>query len=210
MRSRPAIGQYEATLVLIVVSLSLASVVYDGLKSATRVSAQPVFINEETAIAGSPAMVLLAVNASAPTSITSLSVDAASSAGGILALGSGYTSTANYCAAGSTTFFSVYASQPGTLQVTGNGEAWISGRWWRSAQVSAGWQEVVISNATICSVILPGGQVISGQWSPSSVFVTGIPAQGSLSGIAFTFYLPAAGNHRVLITTTGGFDSAAI
>jgi len=212
MKSRAAIAQYEATVVLVVVSLSLASIVYTGLGRESNLDPQPVFVNEETPIGGSPSIEVVVANSSSSTTITSLSLDAASSTGGVLEFdGSAYTTTKSLCAPSTTTFFSVLATQAGELQVSTNGQAWISGTWGSDLTVSAGWHEVMIRGGASCSVTLPGGQAVSEQWSPSSPFVSSIPIEGPLSGTAFTFYIPTGGSaHGLLITSSGGFDDVVL
>jgi hypothetical protein len=207
-KNRVAIAQYEATVVLIVLSLSLASVVYGGLKRETSLGATPVFFNEVTPIGGSPPIVRIGVNASSTTTLSSLSLDEAISRSGILAFdGSAYSSSGSLCAAGVTTFFSVLSPQSGALKVTTDGRAWISGTYGTSVAVGPGWQELMIQAGTTCSITLPGGQQVPSQWSPSSSLVSSIPTLGSQSGTGFTFYIPNGGGpHRLLLTSSGGFD----
>ena len=211
-RRRGAIAQYEATVVLIVLSLSLSSIVYGGLKRETSLGAQPVFVNEETPIGGSPNIIRLGVNSSSTTTISSFSPDEVSSTAGVLAFdGTAYSTSSSLCAPGLTTFFSVLAPQAGTLQVTTDGRAWVSGTWGGAAAVSPGWQEVMIQGGTSCSMTLPGGQAVGAQWDPSSPLLSSIPVVGALSGTAFTFYLPSGGgSHRILLTSNGGFDDVAL
>ena len=212
MKSRRGIAQYEATVVLVMVSLSLASVVYSGLKRETQVSPQPVFVNAKTAIGGTPEIERVEVNASSPTSLSSLSLDGASSVTGVLAFdGSRYSTSGSLCAAGVTTFFSVLAAQQGTLQVSTNGNSWVSGTWATSVSVSAGWQEVMLQDASTCAITLPGGQVVPSQWTPSSKSVSSIPVDGSLAGLDYVFYIPdGGGSHSLLITSSGGFDDVSM
>jgi hypothetical protein len=212
MRTHAAVAQFEATIMLIVISLSLASVVYSSLKRESSLQTEPVFVSEETQIGGNPEVERVEVNSSSSATISSLSVDAATSAAGVLAYGaSGYSTVRSICGAGETTFFSVLVPEGGTLQVAANGGSWIAGARGASSTVSAGWQEVMIANATTCSVTLPGGAVVQEQWAPGSSNVSTIPAEGSLSGTAFVFYVPGgAGSHTMLITSSGGFDSVAL
>jgi hypothetical protein len=211
MKSRPAIAQYEATVVLVLISLALASIVYAGLRSESSLDPEPVFVNQGTLIAGSPDLERLWVNSSSSTTISSVGIDGVSSADGILAFdGSAYSTIKSLCAAGDTTFFSVLASQGGTVQVATNGRSWVSGTWGATVSVSSGWQEVMIQGGTTCSVTLPGGQEAPAQWSPSSSLVSSIPVEGALTGTAFTFYLPSGGvSHSLLLTSSGGFDDVA-
>jgi hypothetical protein len=212
MRSRSAVAQYEATIVLVVISLSLASVVYTGLRRESSVDPEPLFVNEETAIGGSPAIEMLEVNSSSATTITSLSIDSASSTAGILAFdGSAYSTVKSLCAAGLTTFFSVLASQPGTLKVATNGASWVSGTWGAAVGVSSGWQEVMIQGGTTCAVTLPGGQAVPSQWSASSPVLSSVPVEGSIAGTSFTVYVPSGGSaHSLLITASGGLDDVSV
>jgi len=212
MKSRAAIAQYEATIVLVVISLSLASVVYTGLRRESSLDPRPLFFNEETPIGGSPEIERLEVNSSSSTTVSSLSLDAASSTAGVLAFdGSTYWTVESFCAAGVTTFFSVLATQAGTLVVITNGKSWVSGTWGGAVSVSPGWQEVMIQGGTSCSVTLPGGQVVTARWNASSPFVSSIPIVGALAGTAFTVYVPCGGGaHTLLITSSGGFDHVAL
>jgi len=212
MKSRPAIAQYEATIVLVVISLSLASVVYAGLRRESTLEPQPLFVNEETPIGGSPVLERVEVNSSSATTLSSFSIDAASSTHGVLAFGgSSYSLVESLCAPGVTTFFSVLAPQAGTLDVATNGESWVSGTWGNAVSVSPGWQEVMIQSGTSCAVTLPGGQTLPSQWSPSSALLSSIPSDGAIAGTSFTFYVPVGGgSHSLLITSSGGLDDVAI
>ncbi|MDA4122182.1 MAG: hypothetical protein OK456_03260 [Thaumarchaeota archaeon] len=212
IRSRGAIAQYEATIVLVVISLSLASVVYAGLKRESHVEPSSLFVNGQTDIGGSPSIELLEVNSSAETTLSSLSLDAASSTTGVLEFnGSAYSTTSSLCGAGVTTFFAVLAPQAGTLEVSTNGRSWVSGTWGESVNVNSGWQEVMVQDGTSCVVTLPGGQTVPTQWSAASALVSSIPIEGSLSGTAFTVYVPSGGGaHSLLITSSGGLDDVSV
>lgn len=212
MRNRAAVAQYEATIVLVVLSLSLASVVYGGLKRETSLTPRPLFVNGETQIGGSPALVRVDVNSSSATTISSVSIDEASSTGGIIAFdGSNYSDASALCLAGRTTFFSVDALQAGALQVSTDGRAWVSGTWGTAVAVAPGWHELMIVGGTSCTVTLPGGQVVSRAWNSSSPSVSSVPLEGGFSGTSFTLYVPSGGGpHRLLITTKGGFDDVAL
>ena len=209
---RPAIAQYEATVVLIVISLSLGTIVYGGLKYETTLAAEPVFVNTKTPLGGNPPVARVVVNSSSATTVTSFSIDESSTKDGILAFdGSSFSTSASLCEAGATTLFSVLAPQAGTLTVATDGRAWIAGTRGSAVTVSQGWQEVMIRAGASCSIVLPGGLTAPGKWNSSSPFVSSIPIQGPLSGTAFTFYIPDGGGlHRILITSTGGFDAVAL
>ena len=212
MRSRTAVAQYEATIVLVVISLSLASVVYTAMRRETGLAPQPVFVDAVTRLGGSPVIERLTMNSSSATTVTSVALDAASSASGVLAFdGSTYSTVNSLCALGRTTFFSVLAPQAGTLEVATDGASWVSGAWAGSATVSAGWQEVMIEGGASCSITLPGGAVLPAAWSPASPCLSSVPLTGRLSGTAFTFYVPAGGGpHTLLLTSTGGFDDVEV
>ncbi|HVB95506.1 MAG TPA: hypothetical protein VND41_02755 [Nitrososphaerales archaeon] len=212
MKSRAAIAQYEATIVLVMISLSLASVVYTSLRRESSLAPEPLFVNEETPIGGSPAIQRLEVNSSSATTISSFSLDEASSSAGVLAFdGSSYSTTKSLCAAGMITFFAVFASQPGTLEVTTDGKSWVSGTWGGTVGVSSGWQEVMIKDGTSCTLTLPGGESVPGQWSPSSPLLSSIPVEGPLTGTSFTVYIPGGGgSHSLLMTSSGGLDSVSL
>jgi len=211
-QTRPAIAQYEATVVLVVISLSLGTVVYGGLKNETTLTAEPVFVNVKTPLGGNPALARVVVNSSSATTVTSFSLDEASSKDGVIAFdGSSFSISPSLCAAGATTLFSVLAPHAGALTVTTDGIAWIAGTRGSAVTVSQGWQEVMIRAGASCSIVLPGGLAVPGKWNSSSPVVSSIPIQGPLSGTAFTFYVPDGGGlHRLLITSTGGFDAVAL
>jgi len=212
IESRRGIAQYEATILLVVISLSLGSIVYGGLKKETGLRAEPVFVNEETPIGGNPTIARVVVNSSSVTTITSFSLDQASSVEGVLSFdGSSFFTSGSLCAAGATTFFSVHAPQAGTLTVTTSGRAWIAGTYGSAVTVSPGWHEVMIQASDSCSITLPGGGAVPSRWNSSSSVVSSIPVEGALSGTSFTFYVPdGSGRHRLLMTTNGGFDVVAL
>lgn len=211
-RGRRAIAQYEATVVLVVISLALAAVVYQGMKGLARTGPEPVFVAAVTPLGGSLGIERVVLNASSATTVSSLSVDSASSGSGVLALaGSRYLASSSLCGANVTTFFSVLASQAGTLSVSSDGESWVSGTWAVAAPVSAGWQEVIIQDASTCTVELPGGATLPAQWTSGPGALSSVPAEGALSGTGFTFFIPTGpGEHTVLITTNGGFADVEV
>jgi hypothetical protein len=211
-RRRVAIAQYEATVVLIMISLSLASIVYAGLRRESTLKSVSLFVNSETLIGGSPVIDRIVANSSSSTVLSSFSLDAASSTDGVLAFdGSGYSTSIEFCARGATTFFSVFTSQPGLVQITTDGRPWVSGSSGESIHVSPGWHEVMIAGGTSCSITLPGGKILGGPWSPGSAYVSSIPVDGNLNGTSFSFYVPTEGNlHHLLITSSGGFDIVAM
>jgi hypothetical protein len=212
MRSRNAVAQYEATIVLVMISISLASVVYAAMRRESGLAPQPVFVDAVTRLGGSPTINRLVINSSSAITVSSLGLDAASSALGVLAFdGSGYSTVKSLCGQGTTTFFSVLATQAGSLRVTTDGVSWVAGAWTSSADVSPGWQEVMIEGGTSCAITLPGGDAVPSVWSPASPVISSVPANGPLTGTTFTFYVPSGGGgHRLLLTSTGGFDDVEI
>ncbi len=212
MKSRAALAQYEATVVLVVLSLSLASMVYAGLKREASLAPAPVFASVETSVGGTPDIERVDVNSSAVTTISSVSLDGASSTGGVVAFdGVGYSTSSDLCAHGKTTFFSVDAQQAGTLKVVTDGRAWVSGVLGSAASVAPGWHELMIEGGATCSIALPGGQAVSGTWNSSATLVSSIPMEGARSGTSFVFFVPCGGGaHRLLVTSTGGFDDVAL
>ncbi len=205
-------AQFEATVVLVVVSLSLASVVYSGLKRGAGVEPLPTFVSSNTPLAGSLALEEVRVDSSVATTLTSLTIGSAASASGVLAFnGSGYSTTASLCVPGETTFFSLYASRAGTLRVTTDGMAWIAGAWGDAASVSQGWHEVVLQDGSACGFSLPGGESVPQVWQPSSSVLTSVPVEGSLTGTSFLLFLPVgAGVAPALLTASGGLYNFAV
>jgi hypothetical protein len=208
MRRRRAVAQYEATMVLVVVSLSLASVAYAGLRRELSLEPRPVFVNSETAVGGDPPIERLQVNSSGATVVASVGVDSADSAHGVLSFdGSGYSTSDALCRAGTTTFFSVFARQAGVIEVATDGRAWVSGSWGSDVSVSGGWHEVMVQGGSTCSVTLPGGAQVPPSWDASSPVLSSIPIEGARNGTSFLLYLPVGdGPHSVLLVTGGGFD----
>ncbi len=194
------------------ISLSLASIIYGGLKRESNLGSESIFVNEETVIGGTPTLERVGANSSFRAALSSLALDSASSAGGVLAFnGSGYSSSSSFCANDTTTFFSVFAPQAGPVQVATEGRAWVSGTWGNSVQVAAGWHEVMIVDGASCSITLPGGQVVNGPWSPFSSLASSLPVDGSPVGVSFVLYLPTDGNsHSLLLTSSGGLDKVAM
>ncbi len=212
MKIRRAVAQFQATVILIVISLALVSIIYDGMRKESTVAPQPVFANHTMSIGGSPVVELVDVNSSEATSLSSFSIDSVSSVSGIIAAsGSSYTTSSSLCAPGDTTFFSVLASQSGSVQVSTDGQSWISGTWATSKAVAPGWQEIMIDGGHQCTITLPGGQTVPSHWSASSPDLSSIPSQGPLSGTSFAFYVPSSGaGGSILITSSGGFDDVSL
>ena len=212
MTSRSAIAQYEATVILVVLSLSLASVVYSGIKRESNIQQQPVFVNVETLVGGNPPILAVTVNASASTTVTSLSLDEASSVAGVLAFdGNAFTDSTSLCSPGKTTLFSVDVSQRGTLAVSTNGVAWASGSVGTSFAVQPGWHEVMISNGSTCTITMPGGQTVSGPWTATIAVLSSLPLDGSRTGPHFAIFVAEGGGaHSLLLTSAGGLDSVAL
>jgi len=206
MRRSRGIGGFVATLVLVTITLSLSYVVYEGV---SRFSApkEVVFSNQALTLAGTPEILEVEVNSSSPTVPQVLQADDASSSAGILDFnGTTYGTTDQLCLAGSTTFFSVYASTAGLLQATASGRVWIDGYWTSSLRVTTGWHELMFSDASRCTVIPPDG-------SPVSVTgrdVSSLPLIWSVPSEAFTAFVPTEGaRHSLVLVFDGGYDRLA-
>lgn len=190
-----------SALVVVAVTLALAYAAY--AQARFPVSPQPVYTVASNVIYGSPSMLLLRVNSSAPSSVVGLSLDGASSFSGVLELrGSGYGTTHSLCNLGVTTFFSVY-SGAGVLSIEDNGLTWIDGNSSDALPVVQGWHEVIISNASTCTVTLPGGQVSE---YPSDLLST-VPLQQP-GPQSFVFLIPCSNfGHTVTLTFNEGVET---
>jgi hypothetical protein len=215
MKRSRALSGYVAALVLVVITMSLSYVVYEGVRSfdPDKQGQEGTFANQVLLIQGSPDDFLrVTVNSSQPETPAALEVDGASSQSGVLFLdGAGRYGTApsSLCLPGATTFFSVYAQTPGLLQVRSDGEAWIDGRWAASLSVAIGWNEVMISDASSCFVVTPDGARVSGPGAG----VSGIPVTGVVPSASFTLYVPSGGpaalSQLLLVFDDGGYDRIA-
>jgi hypothetical protein len=207
-KTRRAVAEYQAAVILVAITLALASVAYSALRRQV-LEPEGVFSNSLVQLGGTPPLVRLAVNSSESVSLTSFSADEASSANGVLFIDSaGYhTMGGSLCVGGGTSFFSVLTTQSGNLQVTSNGQSWISGAWTSSEQEAPGWHEVMIDGATSCSITLPGGQVVTGPGFPTN----SIPVEGALNGTSFVLYVPTDSlQHVFLLTSDGGLDTVGV
>ncbi|MDA4122316.1 MAG: hypothetical protein OK456_03945 [Thaumarchaeota archaeon] len=209
MKRSPAFSTYVAALVLIVIAMSLSFVVYQGVRSfAPEKQDQDVtFVNRVVTLPNQGGELLLVlVNASELVTPAALEVQGQSSEGGVLYLGQSgsYGSLgASLCLSGGTTFFSVHSNASGLLQVQSNGQSWIDGHLVSSLSVSSGWNEVMITNATSCSVVTPDGSVIFGPGSE----VSGFPVTGTLPASSLNFYVPSDGSgtdSQILLVFAGG------
>jgi hypothetical protein len=185
---------------VVAVTVALSYMVYSEVR--VPVAARPIFVASSTERFGSPSVLELAVNSSAPTSVSEFRVDGASSLSGVLALsGSGYTSSDSLCAAGETTFFSVLTGS-GLLSVTGPGSTIIDGSAVSSEAVSAGWHQLMISDSAACTVTLPGGTALT--YPSADVSTVPFAAAGSRS---FVFLIPFVSvGHTVTISFAGGVE----
>ncbi len=195
---RAAVAELYATLVVISITFSMSYVIYSEL-SAPRTGDRLVFLNRTSVIEGPPELVLLQVNVSKPTTLVSVQIDNISASSGILALGlNGYANSPTPCGSGLVTFFSVRTSAPAQLNLRSNGETWMGGYWSNAGAVGVGWTEVMINNASSCSVSVPGGTIST------------LPLSGTNESTNFRLFLPvASGTHYALLMFTGGFDKVA-
>jgi len=213
MRSR-ALSGYVAALVLVVITMSLSYVVYQGARSfdPDKQAVQPVFENQVATIEASPLGLLrVQVNSSRPESSAALEIDGSSSRSGILFVGgTGQygVSPSSLCRARATTFFSVLSPSAGELHVSTDGQAWIDGAWGDTLSVGAGWNEVMISDGTVCSVVTSGG-TLTGP-GPS---VSGLPIVGALPSASFTLFIPSGSSgfpaQALLVFGDGSYDQIA-
>lgn len=205
MRYRRGVSTFVATLVLVSIALSLSYVVYEGV-SKIAPPEQEVFTNQLYQVGGPLGLVQIVVNSSAPGSPLAFEADGSSSQSGILYYnGTGYGTTNGLCLAGATTFFSIMTGS-GTFTAASNGDAWIDGRWTDSMVVQPGWQEVMFSDASSCTVTLPDGQ--------SPVFpgpnVSAVPMMGNVPSSTFDLYVPAGSSEGpFLLVFDGSYDRIA-
>lgn len=206
MRRSRGISGFIATLILVAIALSLSYAVYEGVSRLTPPKTI-VYSNQVLTIAGSPEIEEVQVNASSRSALQALEADSAGSPSGILYFnGTEYGTTRQLCLAGGTTFFSVLAAAPGQIDVTASGSVWIDGVSTDSLSVTSGWQEVMISDASTCSVAAPGGSSLA---YPSGQ-VSSIPLIGSMSSTSFTLFVPTDGHsHSLILVFDGGYDAIA-
>lgn len=204
-RSR-GISGFIATLILVGIALSLSYAVYEGVSRLTPPKTV-VYSNQVLTIDGSPEIEELQVNASSESVLQAVEADSAGSPSGILYFnGTNYGTTRQLCLAGGTTFFSILAESPGQVDVTASGPVWIDGASTDSLSVAPGWQEVMISDASSCSVVAPGGSSLA---YPSEQ-VSSIPLIGTMSSTSFTLFVPTDGrSHSLVLVFDGGYDRIA-
>ncbi|MDA4113288.1 MAG: hypothetical protein OK474_04495 [Thaumarchaeota archaeon] len=204
-RSR-GISGFVATLILVMISLSLSYVVYQGV-SRLAPPREDIFSNRVLDLGGSPELLLLQVNASSTSSPLAFEADDASSRAGVLYFnGTGYGTTQQLCLPGAATFFSVHTASSGTIGAEGDGRVWIDGYLTSSLEVQPGWHEVIFSGSSSCAVTEPDGSTISFPDDRVSTF----PLAGSIPSISFTIYVPTDGlRHSLVLVFDGGFDTIA-
>jgi hypothetical protein len=196
--------------VIVAVTLALSYLVYSAMRTQTTGvdSSPPVLSSRSYSVYGTQSLRFLQVNSSVPTNVYAVEVDNASSIAGFLDLTHvGYGVARTLCIEDGVTFFSVYSSTNGLLNVSTNGTAWIDGRSGSSTDVSPGWHEVMLSDSENCSVTLPDGQTIG----PGSTDVSPIPmiaGGGPGEGRSFEFIFPYDGSgHTATITFNGAIET---
>jgi hypothetical protein len=196
-----AVAELYSALVMVAVTLALSYVVFAHLHLV--LAPQPVFVASMLQRYGSPSVLRLSVNSSGPTSANEFRIDRSSSLDGVLTLsGGGYTTSQSLCGPGATTFFSVDTGN-GTLSVSGAGAVSIDGTEESSAQVIQGWHEVMISNASVCGVTLPGGSQLA--YPSSQLSTIPLTQDGPQS---FTFLVPFTDpGHTITISFNGGIET---
>ncbi len=192
-----------SNLLIVAMILALSYFIYSQVQRPDT-SGHIVYHNAIRKVFGSPSFALLGINSSGPDKVLELDVDQASSADGILSLeGSSYTTIHSLCTPDGISFFSVYAPLSGDLSINVGGQAWIDGYLAKSTHVGAGWHELIISHASTCTIILPGGLLLSSVTSS----VSSIPVIGQLASATFRLYLPFEGaRHQINVVFNGGID----
>ncbi len=192
-----------SNLLIVAMILALSYFIYSQVPRPDP-SGHLVYHNTIHEFFGSPSFALLGINSSGLDKVVELDVDQASSADGILSLvGSSYTTIHSLCTLDGATFFSVYTPLSGELSISAGGQSWIDGYLAKSIPVDAGWHELIISHASTCAIVLPGGRVLSSVTSS----VSSIPIIGQLTSATFRLYLPFEGaRHQINIVFNGGID----
>ncbi|MDG6898124.1 MAG: hypothetical protein JRN24_00155 [Nitrososphaerota archaeon] len=178
-----AVAELYSALLVVAITLALSYLIFTHLHFSF--TGQPVFVGSMLQEYGTPSLLRLYVNSSEQTNATEFRVDSASSLEGVLAMdGPNYTTSPALCAPGLSTFFSVYTAS-GMLSISTNGAASIDGARETASNVGEGWHEVIMTNASSCQIILPGGS----QLAYPSALVSTIPftVDGSRT---FAFLVP--------------------
>ena len=200
-RRRGGLAEVYSAVLIVAVTLAISSVVYSQLHFP--VDSRPVYSFEAYSVVGAPSILHVQVNSSSQSALDELRVDGASSSSGILALmGSSYGTLGSLCGRNATTFFSVNTTQ-GTILVSSDGASWIDGVEERSAQVTPGVHELIISDALTCDVVLPGGET-AGYPSPS---VSSVPEISS-APLSFVLLVPyETSSHTVTAVFNGAIET---
>jgi hypothetical protein len=187
----------------VAVTIALSALVSSHLQYAPR--PEPVFAASSMEIPGTTSLYILGINSSSPSQPVQVTVDSSSSTGGVLALTqSGFVSIGSLCASGDTTFFSARTSQ-GLLSVSSDGQVLIDGVSGPSLAVKAGWHEVIVGDASSCSLSAPGGLVLV----YGSPYISTVPRVQSGNN-SFSFIVPYySGGHSVAINFGSGVESAS-
>lgn len=205
-RRSKGVSTFMATMILVSISLTLSYVVYEGV---SRISppAQEVFTNQETTIGGVGGLVHITVTASSADSPLDFLAGNASSSNGILYFdGTEYGTTQRLCLAGATTFFDVYTTS-GDLSIQSNGASWVDGGWTNGLVVTPGWHEIMFTDSTTCSIVLPDGTAVV---YPGR-YVSSIPLIGTLPSDTFDLYVPGGSltSGPFVLVFDGGYDRIA-
>ena len=189
-----------SAVAIVAITVALASAVYSQVHFG--VVAGPVFSFESYSVMGVPSILHLEINSSSPSAISELRVDGASSLSGILELvPTGYSDVGSLCSPDAATFFSVNTTA-GVLQVSSDGESWIDGVGGSVAQVGPGVHEIIISDASTCTITLPNG----GQATYPSPSVLTIPRIGE-SELSTVLLIPYyTSGHEATAVFTGGIE----
>jgi hypothetical protein len=205
MRRSKGVSTFVATLILVSITLSLSYVVYEGV-SRIATPEPEVYTNQVSQIGGSPGLAEVIVNASSPATPVAFETAGVSSQTGVLFFdGTRYGTSNQLCMTNATTFFSVLTGS-GVIRADGNGKAWIDGYWVDSLDVQAGWQEVMFSDASSCTVTLASGS----DAAYPGADVSTLPIIGELPSSSFVLYVPSTGSlGSFLMVFDGSYDRIA-
>lgn len=200
-RGRAGLAELYSSVILLCIVIGISYVVFAQFptpKSTSRL----LVVTKQLVIFGNPSLLLIQINGSASLALREFRLDSASSLDGTLALGpTGFGTVQGLCTRGMTTFFSVLAPNPGSLLVETDGLAWVDGSVASSAAVGAGWHEIIIADASTCSVHLPGGTLAL----TSSGSASSIPTIARTNSTTIETYIPFATNgHSLTLVTDSG------
>jgi hypothetical protein len=194
-----------AAVLIAAITIALSFFVYSQIHYS--VTQESVYSFRTYSVFGNPSLLYIEINSSSPSPLSELRVDQASSLSGILALeGSSYGTISSLCGPGTTTFFSV-STTSGLLKVSADGPAWIDGSEETASPVDAGIHEVIIADASSCTVTLPDGGVVSFN---SSAVTSVAEVASSSSSVSRLILIPYETNgHSLTAVFSGAIETVA-